>query len=214
MGDSKFSTFLNYMAGVIVAICIIGIVYGSVIYLTQSRNVQKYQIVLTVSPDSIYNDNKFSYYTDSLIQVINRHEHILEDRYNAILEEKYNTQQYWTIAGILTTIVISILGFFCYKSFKDIETKCVDISKTTTTKIVRRSLGSIVKSQMNDDNFSSDIIKAVRSEIENSTLKNIENRLSALENPDGADTLPIDDSDTEQVPEIPSLPDNPEEASI
>lgn len=214
MGDSKFSTFLNYMAGVIVAVCIIGIVYGSVIYLTQSRNVQKYQIVLTVSPDSIYNDNKFSYYTDSLIQVINRHEHILEDRYDAILEEKYNTQQYWTIAGILTTIVISILGFFGYKSFKDIETKCVDISKTTTTKIVRRSLGSIVKSQMNDDNFSSDIIKAVRSEIENSTLKNIENRLSALENPDGADTLPIDDSDTEQVPEIPSLPDNPEEASI
>ena len=202
------------MAGVIVAICIIGIVYGSVIYLTQSRNVQKYQIVLTVSPDSIYNDNKFSYYTDSLIQVINRHEHILEDRYNAILEEKYNTQQYWTIAGILTTIVISILGFFGYKSFKVIETKCVDISKTTTTKIVQRSLGSIVKSQMNDDNFSSDIIKAVRSEIENSTLKNIENRLSALENPDGADTLPIDDSDTEQDPEIPSLPDNPEEASI
>ena len=205
---------MNYMAGVIVAICIIGIVYGSVIYLTQSRNVQKYQIVLTVSPDSIYNDNKFSYYTDSLIQVINRHEHILEDCYDAILEDKYNTQQYWTIAGILTTIVISILGFFGYKSFKDIETKCVDISKTTTTKIVRRSLGSIVKSQMNDDNFSSDIIKAVRSEIENSTLKNIENRLSALEDPDGADTLPIDDSDTEQVPEIPSLPDNPEEASI
>lgn len=67
---------------------------------------------------------------------------------------------------------------------------------------------------MNDDNFSSDIIKAVRSEIENSTLKNIENRLSALEDPDGADTLPIDDSDTEQDPEIPSLPDNPEEASI
>ena len=71
MCDSKFSTFLNYMAGVIVAICIIGIVYGSVIYLTQSRNVQTYQIVLTVSPDSIYNDNKLSYYTDSLIQVIN-----------------------------------------------------------------------------------------------------------------------------------------------
>lgn len=67
---------------------------------------------------------------------------------------------------------------------------------------------------MNDDNFSSDIIKAVRSEIENSTLKNIENRLSALENSDSADTLPIENIDTEQVPEIPSLPDNPEEASI
>lgn len=169
---------------------------------------------MTVSPDSIYNEEKFSYYTDSLMQVINKHEHVIEERYNAILEEKYNTQQYWTIAGILTTVVITILGFFGYKSFKDIETKCVDISKTTTTKIVRRSLGSIVKSQMNDDNFSSDIIKAVRSEIENSTLKNIENRLSVLENSDGADTLPVEDSDTEQVPEIPSLPDNPEEASI
>lgn len=58
MGDSKFSTFLNYMAGVIVAICIIGIVYGSVIYLTQSRNVHKCKIVLIVSPNSIDNDIK------------------------------------------------------------------------------------------------------------------------------------------------------------
>lgn len=77
-------------------------------------------------------------------------------------------------------------------------------------------MGSIVKSQMNDDNFSSDIIKAVLSQIEKTTLMNIENRLSVLENSDGADTLPIEDedSDTEQVPEIPRLPDNPEEASI
>lgn len=214
MEDNKFSTFLNYTACLVILVCIIGIVYGMIAYFTQSKNIQEYQIVLTVSPDSIYNEEKFSYYTDSLMQVINKHEHVIEERYNAILEEKYNTQQYWTIAGIHTTVVITILGFFGYKSFKDIETKCVDISKTTTTKIVRRSLGSIVKSQMNDDNFSSDIIKAVRSEIENSTLKNIENRLSVLENSDGADTLPIEDSDTEQVPEIPSLPDNPEEASI
>lgn len=62
---------------------------------------------------------------------------------------------------------------------------------------------------MNDDNFSSDIIKAVLSQIEKTTLVNIENRLSVLENSDGADTLPIEDSDTEQVPEIPRLPDNP-----
>lgn len=214
MEDNKFSTFLNYTACLVILVCIIGIVYGMIAYFTQSKNIQEYQIVLTVSPDSIYNEEKFSYYTDSLMQVINKHEHVIEERYNAILEEKYNTQQYWTIAGILTTVVITILGFLGYKSFKDIETKCVDISKTTTTKIVRRSLGSIVKSQMNDDNFSSDIIKAVRSEIENSTLKNIENRLSVLENSNGADTLPVEDSDTEQVPEIPSLPDNPEKASI
>lgn len=214
MEDNKFSTFLNYAACLVILVCIIGIVYGMIAYFTQPKNIQEYQIVLTVSPDSIYNEEKFSYYTDSLIQVINKHEHVIEERYNAILEEKYNTQQYWTIAGVLTTVVITILGFFGYKSFKDIETKCVDISKTTTTKIVRRSLSSIVKSQMNDDNFSSDIIKAVRSEIENSTLKNIENRLSALENSDSADTLPIENIDTEQVPEIPSLPDNPEEASI
>ena len=214
MGDSKFSTFLNYMAGVIVAICIIGIVYGSVIYLTQSRNVQKYQIVLTVSPDSIYNDNKFSYYTDSLIQVINRHEHILEDRYNAILEEKYNTQQYWTIAGILTTIVISILGFFGYKSFKDIESKCVEISKATTANIVQESLLSIVKSEMSNTDFSSKIIAAVSNEIDNSKLANIENRLSVLEDSAVANASPSDSNSTEHVPEIPKLPDNPEEDPV
>lgn len=214
MDDRKFLTFLNYMACVIVAICIIGIVYGSVIYLTQSRNVQKHQIVLTVSPDSIYNDNKFSYYTDSLIQVINRHEHILEDRYDAILEEKYNTQQYWTIAGILTTIVISILGFFGYKSFKDIESKCVEISKATTANIVQESLLSIVKSEMSNTDFSSKIIAAVSNEIDNSKLANIENRLSVLEDSAVANASPSDSNSIEHIPEIPKLPDNPEEDPV
>lgn len=208
MEDNKFSVFLNYAACFVVCICIIGLMYGAVIYFTQAKSIQKYQIVLTVSPDSIYDNEKFSYYTDSLIQVINRHEHIIEDRYNAILEEKYETQKYWTIAGILTTIVISILGFFGYKSFNDIESKCVDISKATTTKIVQRRLQSIVKSEMADSDFSSKIIAAVSKEINNSTLADIENRLSVLENSEDSNTLP-GDNNTEQTPEIPSLPDNP-----
>lgn len=111
MEDNKFSTFLNYAACLVILVCMIGMVYGMMVYFTQSKNIQEHQIVLAVSPDSIYNEEKFSYYTDSLIRVINKHEHVIEDCYSAILEEKYNTQQYWTIAGILTTIVITILGF-------------------------------------------------------------------------------------------------------
>lgn len=211
MGDSKFSSFMNYAACIVTSVCVLGIVYGAFVYFTQSRNIQHYQIVLTVSPDSIYDNEKFSYYTDSLIQVINKHEHVIEDRYNAILEEKYNTQQYWTIAGILTTIVISLLGFFGYKSFKDIETKCIDISKTNTTKIVQRSLYGVVKSQMSDSNFTSSIIAAVRREIENSTLEDIKSRLLALEKSEEKSISSSADDGLEQTPEMPSLPNNPQE---
>lgn len=94
---------------------------------------QTYRVVLTVSPDSIYDDAKFSYYTDSLINVINKHEHVIADRYEAILEDKADTQKYWSIAGILVSLILGIAGFFGFKSIKDIEHDCKETAKSIAT---------------------------------------------------------------------------------
>lgn len=59
--------------------------------------------------------------TDSLIHVIEQHEHILNDKYQYILEQRSNVEDYLTWGGILLTIILSIFGFFGYRSLHSIE---------------------------------------------------------------------------------------------
>lgn len=132
MNDEKFHTFLNYAAVVVIVLCFLGVIVMTCKCFT-AQAPQTYRIVLTVSPDSVYNDTKFSYYTDSLISVINKHEHVIADRYEAILEDKADTQKYWSIAGILVSMILGIAGFFGFKSIKDIEHDCKETAKSIAT---------------------------------------------------------------------------------
>ena len=120
MNEEKFHMFLNYMSAIILSLCFVGIIVMACKCFT-AKAPQTHRIVITVSPDSVYDDAKFSYYTDSLISVINKHEHVIADRYEAILEDKADTQKYWSIAGILVSMILGIAGFFGFKSIKDIE---------------------------------------------------------------------------------------------
>ncbi len=76
--DSKFSSFLNYAACSVLVVAFLALIIGS-FTIFKGKNVQQYQVVLTVNPDSSFDAETFSYYTDSLIQVINKHEYVLEN---------------------------------------------------------------------------------------------------------------------------------------
>lgn len=123
MTEEKFRVFLNYVAAVILSFC----VFGMIVWAWESFNTvppQTHKIILTVSPDSIYESKKFSYYTDSLIQVIGKHEQVIADKYESVLDEKADSQKYWSIAGVLVSVILGIAGFFGFKTFKDIESGC------------------------------------------------------------------------------------------
>ena len=128
MTDGKFHAFLNYASAVLLGLCAIGLIVLACNCFS-SKRPQTHRIILTVSPDSVYEDKQFCYYTDSLINVINKHEHVIADRYEAILEDRADTQKYWSIAGILVSIIIGIAGFFGFKTIKDIEHDCQETAK-------------------------------------------------------------------------------------
>lgn len=143
MTDDKFRIFLNYVAAIILGCCILGMIVWA---WTSFKTIppQTHKIILTVSPDSVYDSKKFSYYTDSLIQVIGKHEHVIADKYEAVLDEKADSQKYWSIAGVLVSVVLGVAGFFGFKTFKDIESGCkktaeevanekaIEVAKTTS----------------------------------------------------------------------------------
>lgn len=127
MGD-KLKSFLDKSAAILLIVCAIGLIVLACNCFS-SKRPQTYRIILTASPDSVYDDRQFCYYTDSLINVINKHEHVIADRYEAILEDRADTQKYWSIAGILVSIIIGIAGFFGFKTIKDIEFDCQETAK-------------------------------------------------------------------------------------
>lgn len=128
MTDGKFHAFLNYASAVLLGLCAIALIVLACNCFS-SKRPQTHRIILNVSPDSVYDDRQFCYYTDSLINVINKHEHVIADRYEAILEDRADTQKYWSIAGILVSIIIGIAGFFGFKTIKDIELDCQETAK-------------------------------------------------------------------------------------
>lgn len=213
--DKKFSSFLNYAACSVLFVAFIALIVGaSSFFLGEEEHIQKYQVVLSANSDSTFDGQKFSYYTDSLIQVINKHEHMLEDRYGAILEEKYDTQRYWSIAGIVASIVIAIFGVFGYKSFKDIESKCEDLVKAETAKILNEKLQGLVHAEMAQSQYSKSIEKRITTNIRNTILRNLSERITALENireSKESTTSEVEVAeDIDEVPIMPNLPVNNE----
>ena len=122
---------------------------------------QTHRIVITVSPDSVYDDAKFSYYTDSLISVINKHEHVIADRYEAILEDKADTQKYWSIAGILVSAILGIAGFFGFKSIKDIERDCKETAQNIAASTAT-SISTITSKEKTQEYLNANLKKEVK----------------------------------------------------
>lgn len=151
--EDKLKSFLDKSAAILLIVCAIGLIVLACNCFS-SKRPQTHRIILTVSPDSVYEDRQFCYYTDSLINVINKHEHVIADRYEAMLEDRADTQKYWSIAGILVSIIIGIAGFFGFKTIKDIELDCKETAKsiaTTTSKdSVQKYLNAHLKKEVKE----------------------------------------------------------------
>lgn len=160
MNEEKFHTFLNYAAAILLSLCFVGIiVMACKCFTTQAP--QTHRIVLTVSPDSVYDDAKYSYYTDSLISVINKHEHVIADRYEAILEDKADAQKYWSIAGFLVSIILGIAGFFGFKSIKDIEHDCKEAAESIAASTAT-SISKTISKEKTQEYLNSNLKKEVK----------------------------------------------------
>lgn len=64
--------------------------------------------------------------TDKIISTFEAHEHLLTDKYEHILQQKENVQEYFTWGGMLITIVLSIFGFFGFRSLQSIDERVVN----------------------------------------------------------------------------------------
>lgn len=121
----------DFLAIILLFLCGIGVLIAGVSWFyPRQQRIPDYNLVLSVCPDSTgFDTERFSFYSDSLINVVNRHERILDEKYASFISEKEQTLRIESIVGILISIIVAVVGFFGYKSIKSIEKKAADIAK-------------------------------------------------------------------------------------
>lgn len=113
-------------ADVILVSCVVAILIVSAVWCCRTclkPEIQPIRIEITAS-DSLRMANYLSKeQADSLITIVKRHERELAERYQYALEQKMDQDQYLSFGTFLVGVVLSIFGFFGYKSIKSIEEK-------------------------------------------------------------------------------------------
>lgn len=71
---------------------------------------------------------------DSVLNEMSKHEQRIADKYEYIIEQRSNMEDYLTWGGILLTVVISVFGFFGYKSLHDIQERIVKLVEPSAQK--------------------------------------------------------------------------------
>lgn len=84
---------------------------------------------------------------DSVLYEMSKHEQRIADKYEYIIEQRSNIEDYLTWGGILLTVVISIFGFFGYKSLHDIQERILKHVEPSAQKAAEDKAEKICRSK-------------------------------------------------------------------
>lgn len=86
-------------------------------------------------------------FADSILHEMSKHEQRIADKYEYIIEQRSNIEDYLTWGGILLTVVVSVFGFFGYKSLHDIEGKLVKQIEPSAQKAAEDKAASVCENK-------------------------------------------------------------------
>ena len=146
--SSSLGFYNEIAATILLVFCAVSVVVAIVIFAIGSkREVVKHEYTYNIKVDSAGNvTTAAQLQMDSMISTIKQHEHLIQDRYDYVLEQRENSQDYLTVGGIFVTVILSIFGFFGYKSFKSIE----EDAKSSAKKIAADKAEEIANEKATD----------------------------------------------------------------
>ena len=128
--------------------------------------------------------------TDKIIAAFEAHEHLLKDKYEHILQQKENVQEYFTWGGMLITIVLSIFGFFGFRSLQSIDERVVNSVTPKASEKAIQSAEHLISTRLKDylDNADKHLIDSEKiqegkiTNFENATAQKLEMEMSGKMN--------------------------------
>ncbi len=121
----------------------------SIAIITFHRRAPIQRHLINVSQVDSINENHYNQAgIDSLIQVVSSHEELLYERYQYIIEEKAKEESTRTLGTFIIGIVLSVCGFFGYKSFHDVKRVANNVAQETAQETVKSELPALLNSEM------------------------------------------------------------------
>ena len=108
-------------------LCVLGIICP---FIFQAYNHRSEKVIVVISQEDTLpiSTNIKSIELDSLLQLIEKKEMRLEERYDYILEQKENEFKWQSYISLIIGVIVSICGFFGYKSIRELKE---DVQKDT-----------------------------------------------------------------------------------
>lgn len=205
MEEPKDKT-LDHLGGYLLFACAIALLVGFTLFCfrTCMQKPTPIETRITLKVDTLGSlSAESSAVVDSLIHAVNQANAELHDKYRYILQQKEDQETFFTIGGIFLTAVLSVFGFFGYRSFRSIEERAeiaatdkanerISLGLTSLTADVRAisqqevmKLGDKLNNELKADfsTLKSETINPKLNEITSfgKDMKTIQERLSKLE---------------------------------
>lgn len=120
MADGKERSVSSILAYFVLFFCMLAIIYPLIIEL--SSKPAPIEVHLSVAPDTLPTQVIFDKSDiDSLFSIIQRQERLLSEKYDYVLEQKENEFKWQTYISFIIGIIVSICGFFGYKSLRELK---------------------------------------------------------------------------------------------
>lgn len=117
------------------------LVYGAAIALwTLKKDAPIVQHKLVFAKDSLGNEIYSKSDVDSLISIIQNQERALSQKYQYVMEERAKEDSSKTLITFIVGIIISVCGFFGYKSFRDIKDHGAKIAENKAQEVAKKEI--------------------------------------------------------------------------
>ena len=200
--DSTTAEFILISCVLAFLFCVCCWVYGAFVKVPSFQPIR----IEVVESDKMLGSNYISKAeADSLISVMKRQERMLEDKYQYALDQKMNEDRYFSIGTFVVGVVISVFGFFGFKSLKSIEEKAKEDSQRLATKISEDVTKEYLKQRLqglvtieSEKILKSSAAESLKKEILDSVYKKYDEKFNSLSEEDVSEsqqTENISDSD-------------------
>lgn len=135
-------SYLVRTGAVLIACCIAALLAGILFYgyICKTQEQEHITVQFVIQTDSTGRVLPATQHqADSLMAVMERHEHLLQDKYEHVLEQKEIFNDVLTLGGMLLAVVLSLFGFFGYKSLNAIEENVKEQAKITANNTAQSS---------------------------------------------------------------------------
>ena len=166
--------FLERAGAVLIMFCVLGLMgaFGMGCYLFINHNVQDVNVRIEMPVDStgVLKEESIQKVAELKEELI-RHEQLLDDRYKHVLEQKENMNDLLTIGGMFLTIILSLFGFFGYKTMATLEEKVkqeADLIAESTAKDTAREA-----SKSRFDDFAQSTTESLEKKMQKNVSENV-----------------------------------------